>query len=169
MLMLVIASIAGPAAAQLEPTTSTGIGVWYRSGAPAEKNLWQDGDPGERLILRIVVRDTNGAPVPDAQVEMWQADGAGQTHAERYRTLLRTAADGSIDISTVLPGYIWRARHIHLLVTHPAHPTLITRVLFRGDPLLADMEYPELEIALDEGKIGEDSALFGTVEIVLGK
>ena len=155
--------------AQLEATTGTGIGVWYQPGAPADKDLWQRGDPGERLILRIIVRDTNGAAVADAEVETWQADGNGETHPDRYRTRLHTAADGSLNISTVLPGYIWGARHIHLRVTHPGYAELITRVLFRGDPRLSEMPYPELAVNLEEGRIGKEPALFATTEIILRK
>ncbi len=160
---LLLSSTAYP----LQPTTATGIGVWYQPVAPAEKQLWRPGDPGERLILKLIVRNTAGAPLANTQVEMWQADGDGVVHADRYRTRLRTAPDGSVTVSTVLPGYIWRARHIHLVLTHPEHQRLITRVLFLGDPLLAEMEHPELAIALEEGQSGDASMLFGTAEIVL--
>lgn len=155
------------AAHALPPTTATGIGVWYQPDAPAVTQLWQPGDPGERLILKLIVRNTAGAPLAGTQVEMWQADGDGVVRANRYRTQVRTGADGSVTLSTVLPGYIWRARHIHLVLTHPAHERLITRVLFRGDPLLAEMEYPELAIALEEGGTADAKMLFGTAEIVL--
>lgn len=159
---------AGGACGQaLQPTTATGIGVWYQPGAPAVKELWRPGDPGERLILKLIVRDTAGAQVSNVQVELWQADGDGAVHADRYRTRLTTAKDGTITVSTALPGYIWRARHIHLVLTHANYRQLITRILFRGDPLLAEMEYPELAIALEQGRNGDETMLFGTAELVL--
>ncbi len=151
----------------MQPTTATGIGVWYQPGAPAVNQLWQPGDPGERLILKLIVRDIAGARVTNAQVELWQADGDGVVHADRYRARLATANDGSITVSTALPGYIWRARHIHLVLTHPDYQQLITRILFRGDPLLAEMEYPELAIALEEGRTEDEQMLFGTMELVM--
>ena len=58
-------------------------------------------------------------------------------------------------------------RHIHLVISHPDHERLITRILFKGDPLLAEMEYPELAIALEEGRHGDEKALFGTAQIVM--
>jgi protocatechuate 3,4-dioxygenase beta subunit len=158
----------GQAHAQtLAPTTATGIGVWYQPNAPAAKDLWQPNDPGERLFLKIIVRDPTGVPVAGAQAELWQANGDGVVQANRYRTRLRTAADGSVAVSTALPGYIWRARHIHVMVTHPDYPQLITRILFLGDPLLAEMAYPELAINLEQGNIDDQPALFGVAEIIL--
>jgi protocatechuate 3,4-dioxygenase beta subunit len=154
-------------AQMLAPTTATGIGVWYQSNAPAAKDLWQPNDPGERLFLKVIVRDPTGTPVANAQVELWQANGDGVVQADRYRTRLHTAADGSVAVSTALPGYIWRARHIHLMVTHPDYLPLITRILFLGDPLLAEMEYPELAINLEQGNQGDEPALFGVAEIIL--
>jgi protocatechuate 3,4-dioxygenase beta subunit len=151
----------------LAPTTATGIGVWYQSNAPAAKDLWQPNDPGERLFLKVIVRDPTGTPVANAQVESWQANGDGVVQADRYRTRLHTAADGSVAVSTALPGYIWRARHIHLMVTHPDYLPLITRILFLGDPLLAEMEYPELAINLEQGNKNDEPALFGVAEIIL--
>ncbi|MDH3451011.1 MAG: hypothetical protein OEN20_01230 [Gammaproteobacteria bacterium] len=154
-------------AQSLAPTTATGIGVWYQPAAPAVKELWQAGDPGERLFLKVLVRDITGAPVADAQAELWQANGDGIVQAGRYRTRLRTSPDGSFAVGTALPGYIWRARHIHLVLTHPNYQRLVTRILFRGDPLLAEMEYPELAISLERGNADGEPALFGIAEIVL--
>ena len=168
MVALAVALVLADAHAQsLAPTTATGIGVWYQPDAPAVKDLWQPHDPGERLFLKIIVRDPTGAPVADAQVELWQANGNGVVYENRYRARLRSANDGSVAVSTALPGYIWRARHIHLVVSHPGYARLITRILFLGDPLLAEMEYPELAINLEEGNIDDEPALFGVAEIIL--
>ncbi|MDH3637396.1 MAG: hypothetical protein OES09_02905, partial [Gammaproteobacteria bacterium] len=94
MVALAVALVLADAHAQsLAPTTATGIGVWYQPDAPAVKDLWQPDapavkdlwqpdapavkdlwqphDPGERLFLKIIVRDPTGAPVADAQVELW--------------------------------------------------------------------------------------------------
>lgn len=151
----------------LAPSTATGIGVWYQPDAPAQTELWRPGDPGERLFLKLIVRNAVGKPLSGARVELWQANGDGVVAADRYRTRLHTGADGSVAVSTALPGYIWRARHIHLVITHPDHARLVTRILFRRDPLVADMPYPELAISLERGGASDEAALFGVAQIVL--
>lgn len=162
------AGLVGAAGAQsLEPTRETGIGVWYQPGAPAVEAMWQAGDPGERLLLSGRVRGTDGESIAGAQVELWQADGAGRAPGGRYRTTLRTREAGRFAVSTVLPGYIWRARHIHVVVSHPGYEELVTRILFKGDPLLVEMPYPELAINLERGRHEGEEVWFGVVELVL--
>jgi len=107
VLALPVFDSASSRAAGLAPTTETGIGVWYAPGAPAVRELWSPGDSGERLVLRVRVLDSEGAPITNALVELWHADGTGMVHAERYRARLSTGNDGSLEVSTVLPGYIW--------------------------------------------------------------
>ena len=169
-LLLVATSLgaAAPvAAAGLAPTPPTGIGVWYAPGAPATRELWRPGDAGERLILRVRVLDTAGAPIPDATVELWHADNSGTVHADRYRARLRTGRDGSFEVSTVLPGYIWGPRHVHFVVTHPAYPQLITRIFFKRDPVVAESGHPDLAIFLEDGLVQGEPTLFGDIELVL--
>ena len=69
---------------RLSPTQETDIGIFYDPDAPEERNLWREGDPGERLLLRGRVLNTDGMPLPDAQVELWHADGNGEVHPNRY-------------------------------------------------------------------------------------
>ena len=137
--------------------------------------MWQPGDTGKRLQLRGRVLSTRGAPVANALVELWHADSAGSVDESRYRASQRSGADGYFGIKTILPGHIERARyndvfgarHIHIVVTHPDHERLVSLIYFKGDERLANALYPELAIALDETGAGEDTFLFGTVEIVL--
>jgi protocatechuate 3,4-dioxygenase beta subunit len=154
-------------AAELVPTPETGIGVWYAPGAPATRDLWRPGDPGERLILRVRVLDTKRAPIANALVELWHADSLGTVHAQRYRASHLTGTDGSFEVSTVLPGYIWGPRHVHFVVTHPDYPQLITRIFFKRDPVVAESEYPELAIFLEDALAQGEPTLFGDVELVL--
>lgn len=154
-------------AAEIAPTPETGIGVWYAPGAPAVRDLWQPGDPGERLILRVRVLDTRRAPIANALVELWHADSTGMVHADRYRTRLATGDDGELEVSTVLPGYIWGPRHIHAVVTHPDYPELITRIFFKRDPVVAEWGQTELAIFLEDGLVQGERTLFGQAELVL--
>lgn len=154
-------------AADLAPTAQTGIGVWYAPGALATRDLWRPGDSGERLILRVRVINTKGAPIANALVELWHADSFGAVHADRYRTRLLTGNDGGFELSTVLPGYIWGPRHVHVVVTHPDYTELITRIFFKRDPVVAESGHPDLAIFLEEGLTQGERTLFGDVELVL--
>lgn len=159
----------------LRPTTVTSIGLFYQPNAPEITTLWQPGDTGKRLQLRGRVLSTSGAPIADALVELWHADSTGSVDESRYRASQRSGEDGYFGIKTILPGHIERARyndvfgarHVHIRVTHPDHEPLVSLIYFKGDERLANALYPELAIALDETGAGEDTFLFGTVEIVL--
>lgn len=173
--LLLIALAAGHGAAALEVTPSTSIGLFYQPDAPQVTTLWRQGDIGRRLQLRGRVLSTDGSPVTNALVELWHADGAGNVDESRYRASQRTGDDGYFGIRTVLPGHIEMARyndvfgprHIHIVVTHPDHPRLVSLIYFKGDERLPGTPYPELAIALDETGTGDTAVLFGAVEIVL--
>lgn len=117
-----------------------------------------DRDPiGERIIVHGQVLDENGRPVPNALLEIWQANAGG-----RYRHVnddyvaaldpnfigygrCLTDEEGWYRFRTIKPGpYPWRNRpddwrpaHIHLSIFGHAFVTrLITQMYFQGDPLL---------------------------------
>ena len=116
------------------------------------------GDPiGERIIVSGRVLDENGRPVPNALVEVWQANAAGRYphKADRHnapvdpnfsgagRTL--TDAKGRYRFITIRPGEYpwrnhynaWRPAHIHFSLFGQAFLTrLVTQMYFPGDPLL---------------------------------
>ena len=131
----------GAEGGRLQPTEETSIGIFHIPDAPETRILWRKDDPVERLLLRGRVPTTGGAPVADAQVELWQADGVGRVHPDRYQTRLRSKANGGFGVSTALPGYIedapgvWGAGHIHVVVNHPNYQQLISLILFKGDPV----------------------------------
>ncbi len=163
------------AAAQgsLPPTGSTDIGIFYQPGAPQSRNLWREGDPGERLQLRGRVLDIDGDPIADALVELWQADGSGAVKPDRYRTRLRSRADGSFGVITALPGYIagapnvWGARHIHVRITHKDHAELVSLILFEGDPKLEGLPYADLAILVEQAQVENRELRFAEVILVL--
>ncbi|QCI65075.1 protocatechuate 3,4-dioxygenase subunit beta [Phreatobacter stygius] len=116
-----------------------------------------DGEPqGERIIVTGRVLDEDGRPVPNALVELWQANAAGRyvhsrdqhpapldpnfTGAGRYVT----GEDGRYRFTTVKPGAYpwrnhhnaWRPAHIHFSVFGPSFLSrLVTQMYFPGDPL----------------------------------
>ncbi len=135
-------------------------------GAPPTTRLWRPGDPGERLHIRGRVISSDGRPVPKAELTLWQADGTGAYQDERYRASFATGDDGAFQLITVLPGQYWGAKHIHVMVVHPEHAHLTTRILFRGDPNIDEGE-GDLAIPLEEVRTEEGTVLLGGVEFVI--
>jgi protocatechuate 3,4-dioxygenase beta subunit len=112
---------------------------------------------GERIIVTGRVLDENGRPVPNALVELWQANAAG-----RYRHVVDqhdapldpnftgcgrtlTGTDGSYRFVTIKPGAYpwrnhynaWRPAHLHFsLFGEGFVQRLVTQMYFPGDPLL---------------------------------
>jgi protocatechuate 3,4-dioxygenase alpha subunit len=112
-------------------------------------SLAADGVPGERLRLRVQVLDADGVPVPDALIEIWQADAAGVYSAAAGESAplfagfgrLSTRDDGSCEFDTIKPGRVAgsdgtpQASHINvLLFARGLLRHLYTRVYFSGDP-----------------------------------
>jgi protocatechuate 3,4-dioxygenase alpha subunit len=100
---------------------------------------------GERIILSGRVIDGEGAPCPDAMVELWQADPDG-SYEGAFHGFGRCATDqaGGFRFVTVKPGPVrgrgnaTQAPHVTLtifargLLTH-----LVTRLYFAGEALNA--------------------------------
>lgn len=167
LLVASLALCAGAIAQGRTPTPESGIGVWYQPNAPLTQELWRPGDAGDRLLLRARVLGTAGMSVADARVEIWHADANGKVYADRFRATLISDSEGRVRVSTVLPGYIWGPRHIHVIVTHPRHAQLITRLFFKRDPLVRESDRPDLAIILEDGRHQDAPALFGDIELVL--
>ncbi len=175
-LFFLLAVAPGAADAQRTPTTQTSIGLFYQPGAPDTASLWREGDQGQRLQLLGRVLDVRGRPVAGALVELWHANWQGDVDESRYRAAQRSADDGRFGIRTVLPGHIEMARynatfaprHIHISVSHPDHPRLISLIFFKGDERLQGTPYPELAIPLETAPVDDGKVLIGEVEIVLG-
>lgn len=117
------------------------------------------GEPlGERIILTGRVLDGNGRPVPQALIEIWQANAAGRYHHVKdqhpapldpnFTGAGRALTDdnGSYRFVTIKPGAYpwlnhynaWRPAHIHFSIFGRAFVTrLVTQMYFPGDPLCA--------------------------------
>lgn len=164
--MTVLWFVASPFTAhgQVAPTPQT---PEAQADAPETVNLWQPGDPGQPLRINGWVRSTNGKPIVGAILTVWQADGTGTYHDDRYRASLRTGKDGKYRFNTVLPGQYYSAKHIHVVVTHADYEPVETRILFKGDPNLDEVAAGELAIPLEQGTIKGNTVLFGTFDIVM--
>jgi protocatechuate 3,4-dioxygenase, beta subunit len=115
------------------------------------------GEPiGERIIVSGRVLDSDGRPVPDALIEVWQANAAGRYahHVDDHPAPLdpnfsgggRCVTDslGYYRFVTIKPGpypwgnhyNAWRPAHIHFSLFGRAFTQrLITQMFFPGDPL----------------------------------
>jgi protocatechuate 3,4-dioxygenase beta subunit len=112
---------------------------------------------GERIIVAGRVLDEDGRGVPNALVEIWQANAAGRyVHSgdnhpapldPNFLGAGRMVTDetGNYRFVTIRPGAYpwrnhqnaWRPAHIHFSLFGPAFVTrLVTQMYFPGDPLM---------------------------------
>jgi protocatechuate 3,4-dioxygenase, alpha subunit len=155
-------------ATKLIPTPGQTVGPFFALGL--DRPEWADmtrGNPqGERIVIEGQVRDGDGAPVPDAVIELWQANAAG-----RYNSLDDDQTDKAIDpnfigfgrastdgqgrykVTTVKPGPVpgrgnaLQAPHINVaFFARGLLKQLFTRIYFSdspenaADPLLSGIE-----------------------------
>ncbi len=115
-----------------------------------------DGAPiGERIIVSGRVYDTEGKPLRDTLVEIWQANAAGRYRHrwDRWPAPLDpnfsgagrclTDSEGRYSFTTIKPGpypwgnhhNAWRPAHIHFsLLGRAFTQRLVTQMYFPGDP-----------------------------------
>jgi protocatechuate 3,4-dioxygenase alpha subunit len=128
-------------------TPSQTVGPFFHFGVAADDRL---GSPaasavGERLHLHVRVIDGAGMPLPDALVEIYQANAAGEYGTPGFDGFgrLATHADGTCVFETIRPGRVaGQAAHINVcLFARGLLRHLYTRVYFAGDP---DLEHDAL-------------------------
>jgi protocatechuate 3,4-dioxygenase alpha subunit len=102
--------------AGLWPTADQTVGPYYEIGMayPGSEDIVPAGSVGS-IVLSGYVYDGNGAPVPDAVVEIWQADAEGRIPSESGGLRRRaggfsgfgrsgTDDEGFYGFTTLLPG-----------------------------------------------------------------
>jgi protocatechuate 3,4-dioxygenase alpha subunit len=152
----------------LIPTPSQTVGPFFSLGLdrPEWSDLTASNPKGERIIIEGRVVDGDGAPVPDAVIELWQANAAGRyAHSDDQQTdkpldpnfrgfgRCATDAEGRFRFTTIKPGPVpgrgnsLQAPHINvLLLSRGLLIHLHTRIYFDGepanaaDPLLSSIE-----------------------------
>jgi len=139
----------------LEATTSQTVGPFFSIGLRGlyVADLAPPGATGERIAVEGRIVDGDGAPVPDALLELWQANAQGRyAHPEdtqnkpldpafRGYGRVPTDADGRFRFASIKPGPVpgaggkVQAPHIVIsLFARGLQRRLVTRLYFPDDP-----------------------------------
>jgi catechol 1,2-dioxygenase len=174
-------------AATQEGTKGTILGPYYLPGSsrlpsPATLPMRED-EKGAPLVFAGQVSDLSGDPVPQAEIDIWQADDDGYYSGfaphlpeGNLRGLVVTDDAGRFEIRTIQPApyqiptdgptgklveaagwHPWRPAHLHLIVSAPGHRAITTQLYFRGDQWL-DSDVAEAvkpELVLDPQDAGD--------------
>lgn len=145
-------------------TEATVFGPFYVQDAPYYENGDDvaNGASGQPCKVQGKVRGLDGEPVPNAVMEVWQADDEGHydvqieglEHAQA-RGVLKSRPDGSFEFRTIVAeaypiptdGPVgrmleatrrspWRPAHLHFMIRADGYETLITHVFRRDDAYL---------------------------------
>jgi protocatechuate 3,4-dioxygenase, alpha subunit len=137
----------------LRPTASQTVGPFFHFALAEQASVADmaaSDTPGERMTLRVSVFDGAGEPVPDALIELYQADSDGR-YAARDSTApafagfgrLPTDPDGVCVFRTIKPGPVpdgrggLQASHFNVCVLgRGLLRHLWARIYFDGDPAL---------------------------------
>ena len=135
---------------RLPVTGSQTVGPFFRIGMEAlfREDLARPDVAGERITIHGRVLDGDGAGVPDAQIEIWQADAQGN-HGETERSeekrfwgfgRVPTDEKGGFRFTTIKPGCVagpensTQAPHlVVLLFMRGLLRHLVTRVYFADE------------------------------------
>jgi protocatechuate 3,4-dioxygenase alpha subunit len=161
---------------KLITTPGQTVGPFFHLGL--DRPEWSDmtrGNPkGERIVVEGQVTDGDGMPVPDAILELWQANAAGRySHPEDHQTdkpldpgftgygRASTDAEGRFRVMTIRPGPVpgrgntLQAPHISVaFFSRGLLKQLFTRIYFAGeaanagDPLLSAIDDPAVRDTL---------------------
>ncbi len=137
----------------LTPSQTVGPFFAILVSTRGQETLVTDQTVGQRIVVAGSVSDGAGHPVPDALVEIWQANAAGHcNHPEDPRTQgpdttfdgfgrLHADAAGQFSIETVKPGIVpgpdGQPQAPHLVVGLFARgllTRLVTRIYFDDEP-----------------------------------
>jgi protocatechuate 3,4-dioxygenase beta subunit len=141
----------------LADRTGPAFGDGDVAAADADLTTRHYGEPlGERIVVSGRVLGSDGRPVPETLIEIWQANAAGRyRHANDQHPApldpnftgagrCLTDSEGRYRFVSVKPGAYpwrnhpnaWRPAHIHLSVFGRAFTDrLVTQMYFPGDPL----------------------------------
>ena len=173
------------------------IGPFYRFGAPFQTKLAGPNEPGERLVVsgKVYTADCRGR-LPNALVEVWQANQSGQYDTNRpgdftervdfhLRGMMLTDQEGNYEFETVMPGQlpgaakpsrVGKVRRPDATSAHPfscslksLHVPLTTQLYFKGDPHIAKGSWASRKPSMAIGLKQDGKLLRGNFDIVLAR
>ncbi len=135
---------------------------------------YEGSDAGEVLFVRGTVASTDGTPLTDAVIDIWQTGPTGgydiwdeRQPAFNFRGRFGVAESGGYEFQTMVPKpytvpndgpvgryldavgqHPWRPAHIHFKVTAGGHQPLVTQVFFPDDPYLENDTIGAVKAAL---------------------
>ncbi len=160
VLGLLVGTSAAKVFAKLLPTPSEVEGPFYPVEAQKDKDFdltrieGQAGiAEGRVIVIQGQVLDTDGNPIEDVTVDLWQANAAG-----RYRhphdtnkapldpnfqgwAIVLSGQEGRFRFKTIYPGaypvsFMWRRTpHIHFKISKRGYEELVTQMYFPDEPL----------------------------------
>ena len=120
-------------------TTDDILGPFFIEGAPQISVI----APAKQGIARMFITGTIYAkdcitPIPNALIDVWQANNEGEYENINYRGKIYSDQNGNYSFETILPGkYLngvnYRPSHIHFKITYLNNPSLVTQLYFEGD------------------------------------
>ncbi len=145
-------------------TEATVFGPFHVENAPHFENGADvaNGAKGEPCVVRGRVMGLDGSPVPDATIDVWQADADGfydvqyaELATPQARGILRSDADGRFDFKTIVAeaypiptdgpvgemlaatnNHPWRPAHLHFMIKAEGYESLVTHVFREGSDYL---------------------------------
>ena len=111
-------------------------GPFFKPSSPERADLIEPGMAGQPIELAGFVLTRVCRPVPNALVDLWQADAKGDYDNSGFR--LRghqfSDAEGRYRLRSIVPGiYPGRTRHIHVKVQPRGGSLLTTQLYFPGE------------------------------------
>jgi len=120
-------------------TTDDILGPYFLEGAPNINVIAPEINGIQRLFITgtLYAKDCI-TPIPNALIDVWQANNEGEYEDVNYRGKLYTDQAGNYAFESILPGkYLngsyYRPSHIHYKVVYLNHPELVTQLYFEGD------------------------------------
>jgi protocatechuate 3,4-dioxygenase alpha subunit len=180
--------------AKRSPTSSQTIGPFFAQGlGPGWPDLAEGAEEGERIVIEGRVVDGDGKPVPDAMLEIWQADAEGRYplpsasetstgHPTSFRGFGRALTNeaGEYRFTTIKPGRVPgpggapQAPHVNLTIfARGLLRHLTTRIYFAGepsnesDPILTTVTDPAARSTLLAARQGAHPTVVFRFDVVL--
>ena len=150
----------------VQGTEPTILGPYYLENSTKISNPGvlpqREDEPGDVLIFSGIIKDVDGNPLANTEVDMWQCDSNGNYSgfeegipAENLRGILYTDDEGRFEVQTVVPGdygiptdgptgeflkwidsHPYRPAHLHFLFKPENGDPLISQVFFEGNQYL---------------------------------